>query len=69
MKVPEEPTLRILVDLDNVLCDTEEHFVTKWRKYNPEDEVVKPENRRSFYMNGDYEKLGIKNVAVSDLYL
>ena len=49
--------LRILVDMDGVLCDFEGHMLKMFRKKFPEEPFVEPEKRNTIFMNEQYEKL------------
>jgi 5'-nucleotidase len=56
--------VRVLVDMDGVMCDFEGHMLAEFRKAHPSDPYVAPEDRSTFYMSEQYELiqpgLGVK---------
>jgi beta-phosphoglucomutase-like phosphatase (HAD superfamily) len=49
--------LRVLVDMDGVLCDFEKQFIVKFREAYPDKEYVPLEKRTSLYLSDDYDKI------------
>lgn len=49
--------LRVLVDMDGVICDFEAHMLSEFRRLFPKEPYVRPHERRSFYIIDDYERL------------
>ena len=49
--------LRVLVDMDGVMCDFEYHMLSEFRKKYPQEPFVTPDDRRTFYMAEEYDKL------------
>lgn len=49
--------LRVLIDMDGVLCDFEGHMLKLFRKKFPEEPFVVPEKRNTIFMDEQYEKL------------
>lgn len=49
--------IRVLVDMDGVLCDFEQHFLNQFRKRYPENKYVSLDQRRNFYLSDDYNKV------------
>jgi len=49
--------LCVLVDMDGVMCDFENHMLLEFRKRYPLEPFVSPADRRTFYMAEQYEKL------------
>lgn len=49
--------LRVLVDMDGVMCDFEYHMLSEFRKKYPHEPFVAPDHRRTFYMAEEYDKL------------
>lgn len=54
--------LRILVDMDQVLCDFESSFLEKYQQKYPNEQFIPLNDRSTFYIADQYEKLG-KGVA------
>ena len=54
--------VRILIDMDGVLCDWEPHFLAHYKKMWPDRPFIPLENRRAFLVRNDYkDQLGITN--------
>ncbi|XP_064605519.1 5'(3')-deoxyribonucleotidase, cytosolic type-like [Liolophura sinensis] len=53
----ERNRLRVLLDMDMVLADFEEHFLTKYRETYPDAPYVKAEDRDGFWLRDQYEKI------------
>ncbi|KAK7498300.1 hypothetical protein BaRGS_00010560 [Batillaria attramentaria] len=49
--------LRVLVDLDGVLCDFEGYFLEKYREKFPHEPFIPLEERKTFYLRDQYAKL------------
>jgi len=49
--------LCVLVDMDGVMCDFENHMLQEFRKRYPHEPFVSPADRRTFYMSEQYDKL------------
>lgn len=49
--------LRVLVDMDGVLCDFEGHFLKKYRETYPDEPYIPLEKRTTFYLCDQYEKI------------
>ena len=49
--------LRVLVDMDGVLCDFEQHFLDQFKATYPGKTPVPLDRRRCFYLSDDYEKI------------
>jgi len=49
--------LFVLVDMDGVMCDFENHMLSEFRKRYPHEPFVLPADRRTFYMAEQYDKL------------
>ncbi|KAK7112545.1 hypothetical protein V1264_011989 [Littorina saxatilis] len=49
--------LRVLVDMDQVLCDFEGSFLVKYREKYPEEPFIPLEERNTFYIADQYAKL------------
>lgn len=50
--------LRVLVDMDMVLCDFERHFLEVYKKKFPDEPFIPLEDRKTFYVRDEYAKLG-----------
>ena len=59
--------LRVLVDMDGVMCDFELHMLTEFRKRFPHEPNVSLTDRRTFYMAEQYEQLK-PGLAVRNFY-
>lgn len=49
--------LRVLVDMDGVLCDFEGHFLKVFREKHPDLPFIPLENRNTFYLADQYSLL------------
>jgi len=49
--------LCVLVDMDGVMCDFENHMLSEFQKRYPHEPIVSPDDRRTFYMSEQYDKL------------
>ena len=49
--------LRVLVDMDGVLCDFEAHFLNLFRKKYPQAPYVPLDERNTFYVDDQYKQL------------
>ena len=47
----------VLVDMDGVMCDFENHMLSAFRKRYLCEPFVSPVDRRTFYMAEQYDKL------------
>jgi hypothetical protein len=56
--------LRVLVDMDQVLCDFERSFLQKYQETYPDHPFIPLDDRQTFYVADQYEKLG-DGIAVS----
>ncbi|XP_021364563.1 uncharacterized protein LOC110457559 [Mizuhopecten yessoensis] len=63
-----ERRLRVLVDMDQTIADFEGYFLTMYTKTFPEEPYINLEDRRTFYLGDQYEKLknGLKLDTVVD---
>lgn len=52
-----EPRLRVLVDMDMVLCDFEGYFLQLYREKFQDAPFVPLEERKTFYICDQYEKI------------
>ena len=68
-KTNDRKLFRILVDLDNVMCDFESHFLKKWKEYFPQEPHLPLKDRRTFYLRDDYRNLAINDHEVYSLKL
>lgn len=50
--------LRVLVDMDGVLCDFEDGFLRRFVEKFPKDPIVPLKDRRTFYLDDQYSKFG-----------
>ena len=48
--------LRVLVDMDGVLCEFDQHFLDTFKKLHPGQPFVPIEERHHFYLSKDYRK-------------
>ncbi|XP_060084120.1 5'(3')-deoxyribonucleotidase, mitochondrial-like [Ylistrum balloti] len=62
-----ERRLRVLVDMDQTIADFEGYFLTMYRKKFPDEPYIEMEDRRTFYLGDQYEKLkeGLKKKVKS----
>ena len=49
--------LRVLVDMDQVLCDFEGTFLARYQKKFPDEPFIPLQERNTFYIADQYEKL------------
>ncbi|XP_052265757.1 5'(3')-deoxyribonucleotidase, mitochondrial-like isoform X2 [Dreissena polymorpha] len=61
--------LRVLLDMDGVLCDFEGDFLEAFKKHYPEEPCIELKDRSGFWLRDQYEKLkpGL-NVKCSTIY-
>lgn len=64
-----EKRLRVLVDMDQTIADFEGYFLTMYKKKFPDEPFINMEDRRTFYLADQYEKLkeGLK-IKVKSIY-
>ena len=55
--------VRVLVDMDGVLCDFEGYFLQKYRETFPEFPYIPLEERNTFYLKDQYQSLGAEAVV------
>lgn len=54
---PKPCTLRVLVDMDGVICDFEQSFLDKFREQHPDEPYIPLSERRGFYIDEQYSKM------------
>lgn len=57
-KVNFQSRLRVLVDMDQVLCNFEEHLLAEFQRKHPDKPFIPLTERRGFYARDQYVKLG-----------
>ena len=57
LEVTKRRPLRVLVDMDCVLCDFEGHFLSLFQSKYPCSSFIPLQERRTFYVKDQYEKL------------
>ncbi len=62
-KKGQSRALRVLVDMDGVLCDFEGHFLRCYRDKFPDAPFIPLEERRSFYLSDQYKEFGEEAVV------
>ena len=56
--------LRVLVDMDGVLCDFDTYTLAQYREECPNEPFIPLDERRAFYVVDDYEKRFSAEAAV-----
>ncbi|KAK2156686.1 hypothetical protein LSH36_207g03020 [Paralvinella palmiformis] len=54
---PRQPILRVLIDMDGVLCDFEQSFLDKFRERHPDEPYIPLSERKGFYIDEQYAKM------------
>lgn len=50
-------TIRVLVDMDGVICDFEQSFLDKFREQHPNEPYIPLSERHGFYIDEQYSKI------------
>ena len=53
----KQQILRVLVDMDGVICDFEQSFLDKFRKQHPDEPYIPLNERKGFYIDDQYAKI------------
>lgn len=52
-----QQNLRVLIDMDQVLCDFESHFLEEFKRKFPDEPTIPLDKREGFYIADQYDKM------------